>query len=316
MARKDKLKEILSELQQLRADPPTPQSLQKLRSSLAHRSSHVVAKAAQIAGEFELDELEDELAAAFDRFMINPLKSDPGCSAKTALVEALYRIGSHRQELFLAGIRYMQLEPTYGGKQDMAAQLRAYSALGLVRTVYPEVMVELADLLADPELDARMGAVRAIAASGQQAGIPLLRFKSLVGDDDPRVVRECFRTLLELAPDSSLSFVAHFLEGEKDVIREMAAIALGESRLDGAFEVLRDWCEQVMETPLCYSGLTAIALLRNKVAIDYLLSLAAHGPISVARDAIVALKLYKDDAFIWQKVEKAISRRSDLYRAP
>jgi hypothetical protein len=316
MARKDRLRKILSELEQLRASPLTPQSLQKIRSSLAHKSSHVVAKAAQITGEFELDQLEDQLVAAFGRFMIDPLKSDPGCSAKTALVEALYRIDSHDEKLFLTGIHYVQLEPAYGGKQDTAAQVRAYSALGLVRTVYPEVMVELADLLADPELDARIGAVRAISASRQRAGIPLMRFKTLVGDNDLRVMRECFRALLELAPDSSLSFVAHFLEGEKEVISETAAISLGESRLDGAFEVLRDWCEQVMDTPMRYSGLTAIALLRNKPAIDYLLSLVANGRVSVARDAVAVLELYKDDALIWRKVEMAISQRSDLDFAP
>jgi HEAT repeat protein len=316
MARKDRIRQALSELEQLRASPPSPQSVQKLRTSLAHKSSPVVAKAAQIAGEFELAELEDQMVAAFDRYMINPLKSDPGCSAKTALVEALYRIGSHDERLFLTSIHCVQLEPTYGGKQDTAAQVRAYSALGLVRTVYPEIMVELADLLADPELDARIGAVRAISASRQRAGIPLLRFKALVGDNDLRVMRECFRALLELAPDSSISFITRFLESEEDVICETAAISLGESRLDGAFEVLRNWCEQVEDTPMRHSGLTAVALLRNRPAIDYLLSLVANGPVSVARDAVAVLELYKDDRLLWREVEMAISQRSDLDIAP
>jgi hypothetical protein len=316
MARKDRIREVLSELEQLRANPPSPQSVQKLRTALARKSSHVVAKAAQIAGEFELAEFEDHMVAAFDRFMINPLKSDPGCSAKTALVEALYRIGSHEERLFLTGIHYVQLEPTYGGKQDTAAQVRAYSALGLVRTVYPEIMVELADLLADAELDARIGAVRAICASRQRAGIPLLRFKTLVGDNDLRVMRECFRALLEIAPDSSISFVARFLESEKEVVCETAAISLGESRLDGAFEVLRNWCEQVVDTPMRHSGLTAVALLRNKPAIDYLLSLVANGRVAVARDAVAVLELYKDDRLLWRKVKKAITQRSDLDVAP
>lgn len=310
--KKDKLKEAFRRLEKVRSDPLSPESIAQLQGSLGHKNNHIVARAANIIAEEDVGGLEDELLAAFDRFMFEPVKSDAGCGAKAAIVEALYNLGFEREEPFLRGIRHVQLEPTYGGKQDTAARLRAFSALGLARTIYPDKMLDLADLLADPELDARLGAVHAITASRQVAGVPLLRFKALVGDEDPRVLYECFRSLLEMDPESSLDFVAAFLRNDSDSVHESAALALGESRLDGAFEALHAWCQEIQYSRLLHSGLTAIALLRTQPAIDYLVSLVADGPLSVAREAVTALNLYRDDPQTWRRVENAASRRSDL----
>ena len=46
---------------------------------------------------------------------------------------------------------------------DTAAELRGVCALGLVRMGYRDVLVELADLLMDPEAQARMMAARSLA---------------------------------------------------------------------------------------------------------------------------------------------------------
>jgi hypothetical protein len=56
--------------------------------ALAGKSSHAAAKAAQIAGEFEISVLALDLVAAFERFMVNPVKSDPSCWAKAAIISA------------------------------------------------------------------------------------------------------------------------------------------------------------------------------------------------------------------------------------
>jgi hypothetical protein len=310
--RKDRLREELKKLEQVRSDPLSPQSVSQLRAALAHKNNHVVARAAQILAEANVKGLEDDLVTAFERFMDDPLKSDPGCAAKTAVIETLYHLGCEREEPFLQGIRHLQPEPTYEGKQDTAARLRAFSALGLSRSLYPDKMLELADLLADPELDARLGAVHAVAASRQMAGVPLLRFKALVGDEDPRVLHECFRSLLEVDPESSLDFVAAFLMKENEALCESAALALGESRLEGAFEVLRAWCQENQYSRLLHTGLTAVALLRSRPAVDYLVALVADGPVSVAREAINALDFYRDEPQTWRKVENAASQRTDL----
>src|SRR5215831_13288635 len=118
--------------------------------------------------------------------------------------------------------------PGYGRAVDTAVELRALSAIGLVRTNYPDVGTELVDLLADKEREARIGAVRAMAYWGTPTGALLLRFKILSGDLEPEVLAECFQTLLYL-DQRSLDFVARYLSHSDDGVAEGAALALGET---------------------------------------------------------------------------------------
>jgi HEAT repeat protein len=203
------------------------------------------------------------------------------------------------------------MEPVFGGREDTAAPLRALSALGLARMLHPEAMLYLADLLADPVLDARLGAVKAIASAGQPGGAPLLRFKARSGDPDARVMYAVFEVLLEIGPESSLALVAEFLEAEGEAVAEAAALALGESRLEGAFDILRGWAGREAEPDRRSSALTAIALLRTDRAIDYLLGLISSGPVGTAREAVAALKVYESDRSLWARVEKAAAQRGD-----
>ena len=197
-AAKRSLEDTLADLHQLRADPLSATSIATLRHVLGGKTSHAVAKAAQIAGEFEIAALTADLAAAFDRLMVNPAKSDPGCRAKAEIADALYRIGSDDAAVFLRGIRHVQMEPVWGGRVDTATALRGACALGLVRMNYPDALSELADLLADPETPARVAAARAVAYSENDNGVPLLRLKVLVGDPESEVVSECLVGLLKL----------------------------------------------------------------------------------------------------------------------
>jgi hypothetical protein len=91
---------------------------------------------------------------------------------------------------------------------------------------YPEVMSELADLLADAKPDARMGAARAIAYSGNLSSVPLLRLRIQVGDTAP-VLSDCFLALLQLSPYSSLDLISSSLgKGRSPEVAEAAAFAL------------------------------------------------------------------------------------------
>ena len=72
-------------------------------------------------------------------------------------------------------------------------------------------MVALADLLADPEPEARIGAARAIAYSENPLGVALLRLRIQVGDT-PAVLGECVAALLQLSVDNCLPLAAAFLE--------------------------------------------------------------------------------------------------------
>ena len=62
----------------------------------------------------------------------------------------------------------------------------------------------------------------------------MLRGKVLAGDEEAAVIGECFTALLSVQPDESIGFVARYLQHSDEELRELAALALGESRLPGA----------------------------------------------------------------------------------
>jgi HEAT repeat protein len=200
------------------------------------------------------------------------------------------------------------MEPVFGGRVDTAVALRGASALGLVGCADRAVLADLAELLADPEPPARAAAARAIAALGRDDGVPLLRFKALVGVAEPPVLTECLLGRLRLSPASSLPFIRPFLEGAEDVA-EAAALALGESRLAEALPLLREFCERFPRR--LRAGLLAAALLRRDEAFDWLLGLVRDGPPPWARGAVEALGTYRDDEALRARVEQAVAVRGD-----
>jgi HEAT repeat protein len=312
MAKSHRLEDTLAALNRLRDDPTSDAALAQLRQVLKGKSSHATAKAAQIAGESEISALAPDLVAAFEQFMVNPVKSDPNCRAKAAIADALYRIGHEAETVFLRGIRHRQMEPVYGGRVDTATDLRPACALGLVRMNHPEALVELADLLADPESRVRAAAAQAIAYCGSDHGVPLLRLKVLSGDDDATVISECLAALLRLAPASSLPFAARLLDAPEPSISEAAALALGGSRLPEAFDVLHLWWDRTADVALRRIALLAIAMLRRDQPLDFLLSLIkeANGP--TAREAIAALAMYRHDDTVRQRVDACVIQRKDV----
>jgi hypothetical protein len=271
-----------------------------------------VAKAARIAGELEIEPLVPELRAAFERLLANAVKSDPGCAAKTAIARALYAMGVYEDALFLRGIRHVQREPVWGGTEDTACELRAVCALALVRLGHPDAAAEVAELLADSEPAARIGAARAIASSESERYAPLLRFKVLGGDADPQVTGECLGALLRIAPEAALAFCGRLLDRDDARRCESIALALGESRLRAALPLLRDWWQRTSALEPRRTALLAIALLRTDEAHGFLLSLVAAAPGHDARDAIAALAVFRDDDALRDRVAAAVRSRDDV----
>jgi HEAT repeat protein len=283
-----------------------------LGRALAARSNLLVARAAEIAGEWELSAFAETMVAAFDRFLEDPVRRDPTCAAKIAIVEALNRLEYRDAAFFTRGLRHVQLEPVYGGREDTAAPLRAECALGLARSDPPDVLLELASLLADPEPDARIGAARAIAYASRPGGAPLLWFKAHVGDSALPVVYECFAALLTLEPGRALPFVGNKLGAEDSALAETAALALGASRLPGALPLLVAGWENASDPAFRRAALTAIAALGDAPAFDFLLSLLADAPIYDAEAALGALSLFRNDERRWRKIERERRKRADL----
>jgi hypothetical protein len=302
----------LNALSALKANPDQPDAVKQLKAAISSKISVVACKAAKLAGELHNEDLIPDLVAAFDCFMKEPQKYDKGCRALIEITTALYTMDYPGHEVYLKGIRHVQMEGAYGPPVDNAVPLRAVSALGLAQSRYPDVMEELVRLLADKELGARVGAVRAIASAGEPASPLLLRLKVLTGDREAEVLGECFSGLLTLAPSKSLPFVAAYLDGDEAVeeaVSEAAMLALGATRRADAFEVLKQAWGRPLSTVLRKTLLLSIATLRLQEALDFLLSTITEGPQQAAADAIAALGLYRDDAKIRAAVEAAVSSR-------
>jgi HEAT repeat protein len=299
----------LAELRSLRGAPTAPEVLQELRGALGDPSNLVVAEAAAMAGEARLVDLAPALMAAFDRFLVNPVKTDKLCRAKIAIAEALNQMEFAEEDFFWLGARHVQFEPVWGGERDTAAPLRVSCAFSLVRLHARGALPLLVDLLGDPEKDARMGAAQALAYSETEAAGLLLRLKARLGDPEPEVVSECFTGLLKLAAEEAVPFVAEFLEAAGPAIQESALLALGDSRRPQAFEVLKAFWEKVVDASLQETVLMALSLLRLPAATDFLVQIIENGTRSVAEAAISALAIHRYDERLRERIAAMVSQK-------
>ncbi len=124
MASRLSLDDKLAALRAMRNQPPSATDASELRPFVRDRSNLVVATAAALVAERSLLELAADLEAAFDRFLIDPLKNDKLCRAKIAVVETLEKMEHLKRGVFEKAARHVQLEPVFGGKEDTAARLR------------------------------------------------------------------------------------------------------------------------------------------------------------------------------------------------
>ena len=316
MAKSASIEDRLAELKAIGESPDTPERRKQLRKHLASKISLVVARAAGIVAHLEDPEFLPDLIAAFHRFMIDAVKNDKGCAAKIAVVKALLASDCDDEELFRIGSRHVQLEPTWGGRSDTAAPLRALCGLGLVQLGSPEAMNALAALLADKEPDARIGAAGALGHCGPTAA-PLLRFKVLTGDEEPAVIAECLTALMALSPSASFEFVATFVDPKHPSLYEHAALALAESRIGGVFELLKEKWTGTFDREFKKDLLLPMAITRSQEAPDFLISVVETGEVRVATAAIAALRIYREDETIRRRVEEAIvgTNKSQLLEA-
>jgi HEAT repeat protein len=252
------------------ASDPAPQ----LRKAIQDRNNYVVSKAAAIAGSLKLDALIPDLAAAFDRFLIDPVKSDPQCWAKNAIAKALKDLGCREARVFLLGIGHVQPEPVWGGQADSAGTLRGTCALALVDCHMDDLVIltHLTDRLADTEAPVRVDAALALAQFGRPEGILPLRLKAWVGDEEPEVTGQCFASLMALAPGESIGFVGQFLNAKKEEVRGEAAAALAQSREPEAFRILMEFYKRKMPAEVRHGLLMALGASPLPEAADFLLT--------------------------------------------
>lgn len=290
-------------------DASTPQGREELRKALADKANLIVARAAKRIGREKITDLAADLPGVLLRLVSAGTAADKGCLAKQELAQAIYDLGPERdaEDALLAGVRHVQEEPVMGGVVDTAAVLRGVCALGLVRMGHREVMTILADLLADPEPQARIMAARAIAYAGQESGALLLRLKIGSGDREATVMAECFTALVQLTPAKALPLLERFLGGVDTDLAQEAAMAIATSKREEALAILkRHWEEEMLGRETL---LLPLAMLRRQEAVDLLLGVAERGPESLAASAVEAMGMYRSDAEVKARILAAVKGR-------
>ncbi|HEY2587671.1 MAG TPA: HEAT repeat domain-containing protein [Tepidisphaeraceae bacterium] len=309
MAKARGIDDVLASLAALRGQPAEPEARDQIARALASKANIVAAKAADIARELKVPGLGPQLGEAFVRFLRDSKSPDKGCAAKTAIARAALELECPDEELFRLGIRHVQIEGF--GPSDVAAELRGLCALGLVQVRSRGAMNEVAELLADREPQARIGAVRALAYAGKEEGALVLRFKAISGDPNPAVVGECLTALLLLQPDEALPFVERFLESPDEVLQEEAALALGTSKRPQALEILRRTYPRARDRRLRQVLLTAFASLRFPDAIDFLVSIVETDRPESAIDAVKALQIHRNNTALRERLSQVVTHRAD-----
>jgi HEAT repeat protein len=286
------------------------QTQECLKKALKEKSNFLVAKAAEWSAEQLAYDLIADLTAAFERFMHDALSTDKTCAAKRAIARALYDLEYDNAAFYRNHLSYHQMEPVWGGSVDTAVDLRCTCALGLVASNDPRAVLGIVELLHDTEYQARLGAVKAIELILPFHAEMILRHKILQGDTEPEVIAQCFSSLIKSAPEESLEFISVFLTHDEDVLRESAALALGESRLDEALEVLIETSDNLLNVDaLIPSFYRAIALQRKDKAYEYLLDKIAHTPANQASYAIAALSMYNYNQELQEKIIAICKKR-------
>jgi HEAT repeat protein len=309
VAKRPSTEDALQAIRAIRDAPENFDLTRDLAPFLLHKSNHVAAAAADTVGRLEAVALAQHLADAFLEWMKNPSERDPRCDALTAIAKTLAALDHPASQAYMAGIRHVQMEASFGPPVDAAAALRGICAQGLARMSHPDALLECVTLLADKETAARTGAARALSETGQHAGVLLLRYKALIGDKDEEVTAECFAGLLRLAPAESLEFVASFLNSHAEEIAEQAALALGESRQAAAFPLLQQAWEHTAQATLRRTLLLAMAMLRQDEAVEFLLMRLAEDGEKSALDVLTALSLYSRDDSVRNRIQDCLQKR-------
>jgi hypothetical protein len=294
---------------ELRAlDLSAPASHTKLRAALQSTAGFLVAAAAKLVEDHRLEPLVPELILAFERLCDDPTKRDPGCRGKLAIGRALHALDHWDDRVFVAGLSYVQ--PEGWGAEDTAAELRGLCGLAHAHFARGDALEVLAALLADPQRATRLAAAQAFGDAGRPDATAVLRFKLLIGDDEPQVLSAAIESLFSLAREASYEFVVRLLRGHGERA-EVAALALGSARFAAAFDALTAWCIGASLEQRHRIGYLALALLRTDPATDYLLdAIRSHGRADAVA-AARALATFKDDAAIAERVRAAAQGHKD-----
>jgi HEAT repeat protein len=306
------------ELQALLAstsDLQTVASRDAIRRALTSTHALVVSRAAEIIRQHELEGLGGDIRDALDRFLTRGADVDPGCRAKLALLDALDASDWPDESPFIAATRIVQKEAAWGSPVDTAANVRARGVLGLARLRWRDLPLIAAELLLDPEEPVRVAAATALAAYGSRESAGALITQLGLPEEEPMVVIACVSALLELTPEWAIAILRRGVCGDRLIDRELASIALGESRRDDALELLIEWISRAILASHREWLLRAIGLHRSERALEFLLERITNGSREEAIATIHALAARRFDSGVIARVRRAASSQDSSIQA-
>ncbi|MFT7679369.1 MAG: HEAT repeat protein [Planctomycetota bacterium] len=304
------LEELVRSLVQVHQESAGVQARELLVRALGSDSSRAQTKAVEIIGEQRLEGYEDLLLKAFEAAMGKGAKGDPGCGLKLALAEALDFLDCLHPEPFLQGVVHRQMEASWGKPEDSAGPLRSRCGLALVRLRYPRVLDILADLLCDTEVNVRSAAAGSVAYHGDERGTALLRLKLGLPEPEPDVTTDTLKALLALDAAQGLVAARRLLEGTGAGCHG-ALLALGESRVAGALELLLGFASRTVIDRDVQVVCLALGSVRGKQARSALLEMVATGSESRVGHALEGLALIQGDPMLAGDVRAAEARNPE-----
>jgi hypothetical protein len=298
---------------------------------LDSKSSYVVARAAELAGERRVRGTLSRIVEALDRMLRTPSLKDPGCAARFALAKAAVDLeaGYEAEEVMSLGVQYACWESIWGGSADVAVALRGQCAIGLAAMGSRLALRCATELLAESDIKAsreriswpaRQDAARALTMIGSDGAAAVLRFKALLGDPEPNVLSECLSGVIAIDGDAGLELAEHFLTGgptnaragiEVERQAEAALLAIGGSRRAAAFALLIRHERLFIHTASRATFFTAVAMTRQDAAIDYLLKQVSEGSKDLSTAAAQALEPMRLLPRVGERLAAALAQRKE-----
>ncbi|MEL6611865.1 MAG: hypothetical protein AAFQ53_07205 [Bacteroidota bacterium] len=257
----------------------------EIRRALDNRSAHVVAAAIRGLSERDLQAYAPHVAKAFLERLPADQATDTGAVAKRAAVTALLDWHVWDGDLYEVASRVVHLVPVWGASEDAGAAIRGLGVQGLALSRDARVWPRLADLLADSERDARLGAVAAAAQLGTPEAASLLRLRARLGDPDPEVDEANLSALFSLDPTAVQEVGAAVVADLRGGRAESAALALGSTATADAIGVLVEAARRPLSPDAVY---TALFLDRSR-GLDAVCTLLREGGAAARRVRAAAI---------------------------
>jgi hypothetical protein len=329
MAKTDPAAEAMAKLAVLRSVDDLAELEAGLGPLLASKSSYVVARAAELAGERRVRGTLTRIVEALDRLLRTPTLKDPGCAARFALAKAAVDMeaGYEAEDVMVLGIQHTCWESIWGGSADVAVALRGQCAIGLAAMGSRLALRCATELLAESDMKgsrervswpARQDAARALTMIGSDGAAAVLRFKAILGDPEPNVLSDCLAGVIAIDGDPGLELAEHFLTGGPANVRagieverqaEAALLAIGGSRRPAAFTLLLRHERLFAHTASCSTFFAAVAMTRQDSAIDYLLKQVSEGSKDLSNAAAKALEPMRLLPRVGERLATALAQR-------